>query len=58
MTQELALLTVTEVATRLRVNPATVRRWITTGKLPATTLPGGVYRVAAADLDRILDGAA
>jgi len=33
------LLTVHEVAKRLRVDDTTVRRWITNGTLPAITLP-------------------
>ena len=33
------LLTVEEVATQLRVDPTTVRRWITNGTLEAVVLP-------------------
>lgn len=58
MTRQLALMTVTEVAAELRVSTATVRRWIAAGKLPATTLPTGTYRVARADVDAILGRAA
>ncbi len=38
------LITLDEVAERMRVSVPTVRRWIKAGKLPATK-PGGVYRV-------------
>ncbi len=38
------LITLDEVAERMRVSVPTVRRWIKDGKLPATK-PGGVYRV-------------
>lgn len=45
------LLTVNDVAALLRVSPRTVRRWIETGKLRATRLPGrGAYRIQPADL--------
>ena len=52
------LLTVHEVAKRLRVDDTTVRRWITNGILPAITLPHSGkrqgYRVRQADLDTVL----
>ncbi len=38
------LITLEEVAERMRVSVPTVRRWIKAGKLPATK-PSGVYRV-------------
>jgi excisionase family DNA binding protein len=57
MTQQVALLTVSQVAAVLNVHPATVRRWIASGALPATRLPGGTYRVDATDLDRIVSAA-
>ncbi len=38
------LITLDEVAERMRVSVPTVRRWIKAGKLPATK-PSGVYRV-------------
>ena len=50
------LLTVPEVATRLRTTPKTVRRWVRTGRL-AAFLPGGAkvgYRIAEADLVQFL----
>jgi excisionase family DNA binding protein len=43
-------LTARQVAKRLGVSLRTVRRWITTGKLPCRRLPGGAVRVVAADL--------
>ena len=46
----------TEAAKLLRVNRATVRRWITSGLLPATrTRQGGVYRLDPADVARFAD---
>ena len=47
------LLTVGEVAAELRVDPATVRRWITAGRLEATK-PGKDYRVTPQALDALL----
>ena len=39
------LMTPREVATEFRVNPKTVWRWTTSGKLPAALkTPGGQYR--------------
>ncbi|MDP9222683.1 MAG: helix-turn-helix domain-containing protein [Actinomycetota bacterium] len=57
MTQVPALATVTEVAELCRVDDATVRRWITTGKLAAIKLPGGErgnWRIRRADVDAFL----
>lgn len=50
-----ALLTVPEVAAQLRVDPATVRRWITIGRLPATK-PGRDYRVTQEAVDQLAAG--
>jgi excisionase family DNA binding protein len=47
------LLTVDEVAERVKVNPETVRRWIKSGKLPAVKAAGGPYRIHSTDLDRL-----
>ena len=50
------LLTVPEVAQRVRVSPATVRDWLRQGKLKGTR-PGGTkvgWRVAEAEIDRFL----
>ncbi|GER81909.1 MAG: helix-turn-helix domain-containing protein [Thermogemmatispora sp.] len=53
------LLTVSEVAKRLRVDDTTVRRWIKTGALQAITLPHKgkreVYRVKKNTLDELLN---
>ena len=52
------LLTVQEVAQRLRVNEATVRHWIKIGALEAIKLPHlgkrEIYRVRQSTLDSIL----
>ena len=50
------LLTVLEVAARLKLNPETVRRWIREGKLPAIKLgpTNAGWRVRASDLDHWL----
>lgn len=50
-----ALLTVPEAAAQLRVDPATVRRWITIGRLPASK-PGRDYRIRAAVVEQLLTG--
>jgi excisionase family DNA binding protein len=55
------LLTVQEVADRLRVNEATVRRWIKNGSLAAVKLPHRgkreIYRVRQSTLNAVLKGA-
>ena len=52
------LLTVREVARRLRVDDTTVRRWIKSGALEAITLPHRgkrqAYRIKKATLDGLL----
>jgi excisionase family DNA binding protein len=52
------LLTVQEVAARLRVNEATVRRWIKNGALEAIKLPHRgkreIYRVRRSTLSAVL----
>jgi len=52
------LLTVREVARRLRVNDTTVRRWIKSGALEAITLPHRgkreQYRIKKSTLDKVL----
>ena len=56
--EESDLLTVHEVAKRLRVDDTTVRRWITNNILPAITLPHSGkrqgYRIRQSDLDTVL----
>lgn len=52
------LLTVREVAKRLRVDDTTVRRWIKSGALEAITLPHKgkrqAYRVKRSTMDKLL----
>lgn len=52
------LLTIQEIADRLRVDSTTVRRWIRSGALPAVLLPTRgqkqAYRIKQEDLDKIL----
>ena len=45
------LLTTEEVATRLRVNPCTVRRWRLDDVGPRFLKVGNIYRYPAAELD-------
>ncbi len=54
------LLTVHEIARRLRVDDTTVRRWIKSGALEAITLPHRgkrqAYRIKHSTLDTLLGG--
>lgn len=50
------LLTAAEAGEYLGVNPATIRRWIKVGNLPAVKV-GSVYRVSASDLDQMVRAA-
>jgi excisionase family DNA binding protein len=54
------LLTVHEVAKRLRVDDTTVRRWVTSGVLDAIRLPHKgkrqAYRIRQTTLDKIIMG--
>lgn len=50
---EAQLLRASTVSRRLRVDVATVRRWIVAKKIIAITLPGGYYRIPASEVDRI-----
>jgi excisionase family DNA binding protein len=56
--KEEELLTVREVAKRLRVDDTTVRRWIKNGSLEAITLPHRgkrqAYRVKKSTMDKLL----
>jgi excisionase family DNA binding protein len=50
------LLTVQDVAARLKITPETVRRWLRTGKLRGA-FPGGDkmgYRIAESEVARLL----
>lgn len=51
------LLTPGEVAERFRVDPKTVTRWGTTGKLPCIRTPGGHRRFYEADVNAYLNAA-
>jgi excisionase family DNA binding protein len=47
------LLSVADVATRLKVHPETVRRWIRAGKIKARKTPGARdYRIRQSEIDR------
>lgn len=47
-------LTTKEIASILKVNVLTIRRWIDSGKLPATFL-GKEYRIKKSDYEKFLD---
>ena len=47
------LLSVRQVAETLGVTTETVRAYIANGRVAATRLPGGYYRVSAAEVERI-----
>jgi len=51
-----SVLTVPEVAERLRLNEETVRRWLRTGKIQGVRLGGtrAGYRIPASEVDRLL----
>ena len=56
MSNQADRITLSEAAKQLSLNPATVRRWIKAGKLPATlerTDRGETYFINPADLDTI-----
>ncbi|MBV9367574.1 MAG: helix-turn-helix domain-containing protein, partial [Solirubrobacterales bacterium] len=48
-------LTVAEIADELRVNPATVRLWISKGRLPAKRAGQRKLLIRRSDLDRMLE---
>ncbi|MBO0792745.1 MAG: helix-turn-helix domain-containing protein [Ktedonobacteraceae bacterium] len=54
------LLTVAEVARKLRVDDTTVRRWVKRGALEAVVLPHvntrQAYRIRRETLERVLNG--
>ena len=49
------LLTVPEVAERLRMTTMTIYRWIEEGRLPALQI-GKHYRIRESDLDAVIEG--
>jgi acetyl-CoA synthetase len=49
------LMTVSEVATALRVSPATVRRWLTADDLHGVKV-GKAWRIPETEVDRIRNG--
>lgn len=50
------LLTPSEVAAMLRVDPKTVTRWAAAGKIDSIRTPGGHHRFRAADVQAMLGG--
>jgi molybdopterin-binding protein len=48
------LLTPRDAAMRLGISYPTIKQWIYHGKLKAVKTPGGHYRIAEADLDKLL----
>ena len=48
-------LTTEQAAEYLQVSKATITRWIREGIMPAVLI-GSTYRIAAADLERLLEG--
>jgi excisionase family DNA binding protein len=48
-------LTVAEIASELRVNPATVRLWVSKGTLPATRAGQRRLLIRRSDVDRMLE---
>jgi len=56
MSERHNLLTVSDLADTLRVDPKTVRRWRTDGLLPVAFEIGGVIRWRAEDVDAWLEG--
>src|SRR5215510_11557633 len=49
------LLTSSEVGAILQVNPSTIKKWVTDGRISAFRTPGGHYRIRASDLVHFLD---
>jgi len=54
LVQDDDFLTVAEVATRLKVNPQTIRNWITRGEIRAVRVGARRVRILRADLDSFL----
>lgn len=49
-------ISISTAARLMSVSPWTVRRWISSGALPARKLPSGGLRVAVADLESVVGG--
>lgn len=49
------MLTIEEVAERMRVNEKTVRNWITSGELPAFPIGKRGYRISETDLRNFVE---
>lgn len=54
MAQESKFLTGPQAARKLGVTGQTVRQWVRSGRLPAVMLPSGHLRIAAEDVEAIL----
>jgi excisionase family DNA binding protein len=50
------LLTPGEVAAKFRVDPKTVTRWATAGRINSIRTPGGHRRFRASEVQALLDG--
>ncbi|TET41275.1 MAG: helix-turn-helix domain-containing protein [Dehalococcoidia bacterium] len=48
------ILTAKEVANRLKVHLMTVYRWVSSGRLEVSRLPGGGLRIDARELEKLL----
>ena len=51
---DVRLLTLTEVATVLRVDQGTVKRWIRKGKIRSIRTPGGHHRCFAEEIEAMV----
>lgn len=57
MTETLKMLTTQQVAERLQVKVTTVQRWLSSGKMRGTRLPGKAgYRVPVEEVERMERG--
>jgi excisionase family DNA binding protein len=54
MEQLPVLMTTQEVAEHLRIHPATVRRWVSEGKLKAVDMPGRAHRYRREDIKALI----
>lgn len=48
-------LTTAQAARKASVSNETIRLWVKTGRLPATKIATGQFRIALADLERVLN---